>query len=388
MRVLFDHQCFSIQYYGGISNCFAQLAAAMPDNVTPVFGIAESNNRHLADLNLIPDLKPATVEVSNFLSTRKYPLKFELYKWATKLLPRTTSLGRNNLCSVSMLEQGDYDIFHATLYDPYFLEHLHGKPFVITIHDMIPELYFRKECSTVRHKKLLIEKASHIIAVSEKTKEDLISLTGISDERVSVIYHGAPDIEKSDGRPVMDFPYILFVGQRDDYKNFVPMVRCIAPVLENHPEIRLVCTSKDFKPSEITLLEELGIKDRTVHITAGNAELMNLYSHALCMIFPSLYEGFGIPILESWKTGCPLLLNKRSCFPEIAGDAALWFNLDSDPSSSDLANVLEHFLSDKSVKEELLKKQEQRLSLYSWKKSAAQLADVYQKVIQSNHSCL
>lgn len=381
MKVLYDYQCFMLQKYGGISNCFAQLAAAMPDGVSVEIGVEECSNMHLLDSGVIPGLRPARVELQNFISTRKFPLKFELHKLASNCLPWTTALGKNRRRTIELLKSANFDVFHPTEYDNYFLDYIGKKPFVMTVHDMIPELFFEKKGGNVLRKHIQIEKAAHVIAVSENTKADIVELLKVPEKKISVVYHGAPDMFECAPKPMFDFPYLLFVGQRAGYKNFVPMLRAIAPVMAEHPEIRLVCTSKDFSASEIALLRELGLEDRTIHMTAGNSELMNLYRHALCMIFPSRYEGFGIPILEAWQNGCPLLLNSRSCFPEIAGDAAVWFSLDDNPEESDLAQVLRNFLNNPEMREELIKKQEQRLSLYSWKKSAEKLADIYRSVI-------
>lgn len=381
MKVLYDYQCFMLQKYGGISNCFAQLAAAMPADIDVKIGVEECSNMHLLDSGVIPGLQPAKVELQNFISTRKFPFKYELHKLASDFLPGTTALGKNRRCTIEMLKSGDFDVFHPTEYDNYFLRYIGKKPFVMTVHDMIPELFFEKKGGNVLRKHIQIEKAAHVIAVSENTKADIIDLLKVPEKKITVIYHGAPDMIEYDSKPMFDFPYILYVGQRDGYKNFVPMLKAVAPVLAEHPEIRMVCTSKDFKESENALIHSLGLTDRVIHITAGNAQLMNLYHNALCMIFPSRYEGFGIPILESWQTGCPILLNRRSCFPEIAADAAIWFNLDENPEESDLAQVLGNFLNQPERREELLKKQEQRLKLYSWKKSAEKLANVYRSIL-------
>lgn len=370
-----------LQKYGGISNCFAQLAAAMPDGVQVQVGVEECSNMHLLDSGVIPGLQPARVELQNFISTRKFPLKYELHKFASACFPGTTSLGKNRRRTIELLRSGDFDIFHPTEYDNYFLKYIGKKPFVMTVHDMIPELFFEKKSGNVELKRIQIEKAAHVIAVSENTKADIIDLLKVPEKKISVVYHGAPDTIEYDSKPLFDFPYILFVGQRDGYKNFVPMIRAIAPVLEENPQIRLVCTSKSMNEKEIALLKELRIYDRVIHVTAGNSQLMNMYHNALCMIFPSRYEGFGIPILEAWHNGCPLLLNNRSCFPEIAADAAVWFNLDEDHSESDLPHVLRDFLAHPERREELIKKQEQRLSLYSWKKSAEKLADIYRSLL-------
>ena len=99
--------------------------------------------------------------------------------------------GRNLTYSINRIEKGDYDVFHPTFFDDYFVKHLNGKPFVLTIHDMIPELFSTSDKLQIENKKRLAQSASHIIAVSEKTKEDIVELLKIPEDKISVIYHGA-----------------------------------------------------------------------------------------------------------------------------------------------------------------------------------------------------
>ena len=106
---------------------------------------------------------------------------------------------------------------------------------------------------------------------------------------------------------------------------------------------------------------------------------MNLYAHALCFIYPSMNEGFGIPILEAYAACCPVFLNHKSCFPEIAADAAVYFHLDD--KDGDLLDQLVSFLQETpEQKKRLLDKQKERLSYFSWDKSVADLLKVYQLV--------
>ena len=112
----------------------------------------------------------------------------------------------------------------------------------------------------------------------------------------------------------------------------------------------------------------------------NDLELQNLYAHALCFIYPSAYEGFGIPILEAYRANCPVLLNEASCFPEIAQEAAVYFHLDDQ--LSDLDQVMEDFLrmTDRE-RDSLLEKQRERLSCFSWQKSAQKLIDLYNSLV-------
>ena len=246
---------------------------------------------------------------------------------------------------------------------------------------MIPELLSLKMGRQDRSKRILCEQAAHIIAVSEKTKNDMIDIFHVPEKKVSVIYHGAPDWHNSIERePIIEGDYILYVGLRGGYKCFMPMVKSLKPVLQMHHSINIVCTGPEFSVKEQKELQNLGISDRIIRHQVNDNDMQNLYAHALCFIYPSKYEGFGIPILEAYKAKCPVLLNYASCFPEIAQDAALFFHLDE--SGSDLGDTMACFLAmEQKEKDSLIQKQCRRLEAFSWEKSAKQLVEIYKTVV-------
>ena len=127
-------------------------------------------------------------------------------------------------------------------------------------------------------------------------------------------------------------------------------------------------------------MKDAGICNKVIHRYVNDQELQNLYAHALCFIYPSVYEGFGIPILEAYRANCPVLLNEASCFPEIAQEAAVYFHLNGQ--SSDLDQVMENFLrmTDRE-RNLLLERQRERLSCFSWQKSALKLTDLYKALV-------
>lgn len=382
MKVLYDYQAFS-QRFGGISNYFVQIIRNMPNDVQYEIAVSESNNVHLKDSGLI-DIENATQTVDSFITRYNFKGKSWLYNKYSSFFPRMTSLGRNRKRSIDSLKNGQYDLFHPTFFSDYFLPYLNGKPYVLTVHDMIPELFnkdFGKRNEQLVNKAKLVKGAAHVIAVSEKTKEDLISLLNVQDYRISVIYHGAPAYNVNEvAEPIISGRYILYVGNRDGYKNFMPMIKEMVPFLKNHVDIRLVCTGNPFNIVELKTFTDYHIRDQIIHIHPSDSDMEDLYRNALCFIFPSLYEGFGIPVLEAWQAGCPVLLNKKSCFPEIAKDAAIFFCLDEH--YSDLREVINKFVRMSEVEMRQLKqKQQNRLKEFSWRKSAEQLADIYRMVI-------
>lgn len=376
VRVLYDYQAFTWQKYGGVSNCFAQLIAHLPKEIRYHVAIKESDNVHLKGSG-ISDVRPIKLNGDNFLGRKFFPGKYRLYRYFSKIFPKLTADGKNSFEAINCLKQGDFDVFHPTFFDPYFLKYLNGKPFVLTIHDMIPELvYENHDDPQVARKALLAKKASHIIAVSEKTKDDIINVLHIPEEKITVIPHG---VVKCEPKPVdINYKYILYVGGRNlPYKNFRPMVKSLSAFLKTHKDVYLLCTGADFTNEERELFRDLNIYAQVKHKCCSDAELAWLYSKALLFVFPSLYEGFGIPILEAYQYGCPVFVNNSSCFPEVCGDAAIYFELNSKQDT--LGNAINSFLSGGN-RAALLSLQSERLKKYSWDKSSKMLAEVYKRV--------
>lgn len=378
MRILYDYQIFQWQRVGGISNSFINLIQNLPSTAEFQIGIKDSDNVHLKESGLV-QVRPFSSE-QNFLTNRYFYGKGYLFRWFSAIFPSINSREVNRKYSIDLLKSGQFDVFHPTFFEDYFLPYLNGTPYVFTVHDMITEKFKTGDILQTNNKKTLVDRASHIIAVSNNTKQDLMDIFNVPESKITVIYHGASEIMPSKDFVVGVDKYILFVGQRGGYKNFIPMVKSLLPVLERHQDIKIICTGADFSLQERSLFKENGLQDRVIHKSPSDAELRALYANALCFVFPSLYEGFGIPILEAWKCGCPVILNKKSCFPEIAKDAAVFFTLDNN--YSDLDRVMESFLTmPENEKDLLLQRQNKRLQDFSWKKSAEMLLDVYRGVM-------
>lgn len=384
MKVLYDPQAFDMQTHGGVSRCFAELYAHRPAFVDASISIKETNNVYLKDLGF-PEagdvykhfLCAKDTKLKHFLFKLTYNLKYGKFsRWDKRPLI-------NQYETESVIKRGDFDIFHPTFYDDYFLRLIGKKPFIITVHDMIPEI-FSIDHSQAKQKLAVIPKAAHIIAVSGQTKKDLVRIMNVPEEKVSVVYHGAdeePYIPSSTA-PFAE-EYILYVGSRYVYKNFTAFCKSCVGILKRHPQLKIVCTGVPFSPEEIQLFESLGIKDRMLHrFVQTRQELFDLYHYAITFVYPSKYEGFGIPILEAYKADCPVMLNRASCFPEIAGDAAVFFDLNSEKSDfEEQFETLYRLMGDE--RGELIQRQRERMKLYSWSKSAAQLADVYKDVLKN-----
>jgi mannosyltransferase len=168
--------------------------------------------------------------------------------------------------------------------------------------------------------------------------------------------------------------YVVFVGSRVSYKNFPLLVKA----LRHLPDLRLfVVGGGQFSRSELTLLERL-LSGRYFH--QGNItidRLKHIYSHAVCLVYPTAYEGFGIPVLEAMATGCPVIAMKSSSIPEVAGDAAV---LLEGPDERDLADAILQ-VSRSDMRQDLIAKGIERARLFSWDATFEKTRTVYEALL-------
>ncbi len=386
MKVFYDSQAFDMQTHGGVSRYISEIYQNRPSDVEAYIGAIETDNVYLRQLGY-PN---SGYTYDHFIAQGNFPMKKILYKAFYNIKyghadqwDHTPKL--NQYYSESLLKKGDFDVFHATYFDGYFLKPLGNRPFVLTVHDMISELYpnfYERNHPLVTGKQLLVPKATHIIAISERTKKDLMRIMHVPEEKISVIYHGVdPTPYHPTKERLYDYEYILFVGERHFYKNFNLFCQEIIPVLKRHKELRIICTGKPFTKEEQQMFEQYGVSRQFKHtFVKTNQEFMDLYHHAVAFVYPSAYEGFGMPILEAYKADCPVMLNRASCFPEIAGDAAIYFDFNKKTSRlEEQFETLYHLNSNE--RESLLTLQRKRLSHYSWAKSVQKHVDVYRQLV-------
>jgi glycosyltransferase involved in cell wall biosynthesis len=224
--------------------------------------------------------------------------------------------------------------------------------------------------------KEVIKNANRLIAISENTKKDLIDILNVNPDKIDVIYHGYSSIGPNNKTENND-RYILYVGRRGEYKNFRVFVQAISPLLKREKDLQLICAGDPFEPEEMMFLSKLGISSQTFALTIGDDRLNNLYSNASVFVFPSLYEGFGLPILEAFANSCPVCLSNTSCFPEIAGIAGAYF----DPYDHDsILSAIEKVIYNKDYARTLIREGHNRLKNFSWTKTAEETLKTYNKV--------
>lgn len=366
MKILYDHQIFTSQVFGGISRYFAELMNRFHDDSGVEFELAlrYSNNSYLQGAGW-SHCRP-------FFPGRRF-------------FGKTTLLTMlNDMTGRPSIKSGKYDIFHPTYYNPYYLALIGKRPAVVTVYDMTHELYpelFAANDRTVSWKQAVLSRAERIIAISENTKRDLLRCYRLDEKRVTVV-HLASSLQGSGGTrvlPGLPANYLLFVGQRGGYKNFPSFVRALVPVMCENPELSIVCAGGGaFSPRERQMLAELGIDSRVRQYPAEDELLVSLYRGAMAFVFPSLYEGFGIPVLEAFSCGCPVLLSNRSSLPEIGGEAALYF----DPEDEDsLLHAATRLMGDAGLRQSLAALGRARAGAFSWEKVARETKAVYETLL-------
>jgi glycosyltransferase involved in cell wall biosynthesis len=387
LKVLYDHQIFSRQKYGGISRYFCEIINHLPAEIKRDIVIQYSDNVYLRQQKSGSDIKDLFDPKFEFLNGIEFKGKGRLFQLAKKINPQkyldAETLNRN--LTIEYLKNQDFDVFHPTYYDDYFLKYIGDKPFVLTIHDMNHELYPEFYSSTdelefVKTKANLANKASHVIAVSENTKKDIIQVLGIKENKISVIYHAA-SIAKGVVKENLELPekYFLYVGDRAaEYKNFKFMARALVPLLNAHRNLYVLCTGREFDNKENNFFLHLGSKDQFISKFVPDNLFFDIYQKAIAVILPSYYEGFGIPILEAFHSNCPVVLANASCFPEIARDAALYF----EPKSMEsLREQVYKILNNDSLRNNLIQKGQNRVKDFSWEMSTQKTLDVYNSVV-------
>lgn len=270
-----------------------------------------------------------------------------------------------------------------------------GVPSALVVHDMMyfihPEVYKRSDQFYTRNlMRLSIPRANQIIAVSHNTKKDLEDIfPKIPGERMSVVHENSlpkftqecTEAELDAFRKKHSLPkdYLLFTGSLSPRKNLERLLQVFATI-QDKVEYDLVITGgKAWKQRTIfQVLEELGLEKR-VHILGfvEDEDMPLLYKGARVYIYPSLYEGFGIPVLEAYNAGVPVLCSNVSSIPEVAGEAAVYF----DPTNNeDMAQKIVDAVNNDALLAELKEKGAARAQEFSWKRSSQQIIDILRRV--------
>lgn len=366
MKIAYDYQIFGWQEYGGISRYFYELA----------------NNIALSSMAEVALISP--LYINSYLQAACEELLI-----MGRRVPAIRRTGRiyravNQILALPLMHGFSPDIVHETYYSTSRRAPKRSKV-VLTVFDMIHERYpesFAAWDTSSKEKAAAVKRADHIVCISENTRRDLIEILDVEPERTSVVHlgfaltNGSAGIAAGPARP-----YLLYVGSRGGYKNFEALLRAFAfsRELRNTYEL-LAFGGGAFNAKERGLLAELGVSDGSVRQVAGDdARLADLYRNASVFVYPSLYEGFGIPPLEAMSFDCPVACSNSSSIPEVVGEAAMLF----DPHSVDsITTALLDLSGDSVMRNTLIARGRERLKVFSWKNCADQTMDIYGSLIK------
>lgn len=391
MRIAFDHQAFCLQKTGGISRYYCRLASELSRHADRV----NTQSEHDVDVRIFAPLyrnqylQHVPGKVVHGYPVSNYP-------------PKTASLcvAANGLLAKHLIKRWHPDVVHETYFSATATAP-QSCPSVLTVFDMISELAESESGHTINHFKssnkfAAVKRADHVICISEQTRQDLIRLFDVPEKKVSVVYLGCDEeinsmMNKRKNRATSaqlnSFggnanrrPYLLYVGLRDGYKNFNNLIRAIGCSTQLKTSFDLVAFGGGvFNASEWALFKELGFRHDQIRQQGGSDEVLNaLYKNAAAFVYPSTYEGFGLPPLEAMAQHCPVVSSHSSSMPEVIGDAAQYF----DPHSIDsMTFAIEAVVYSTARAQELVELGSERIKLFSWQRCADNTLTVYRSLL-------
>jgi glycosyltransferase involved in cell wall biosynthesis len=365
VKINIDYQIFLIQKYGGVSRYFTRLFENIQELgvdieiISPIY-----QNQYLK-------------EISDFNKRRGY--------WIEKIPPKTMTLLNfaNNFIGGKISKNSKPDIIHESYYSLKPTFNVTTAKRIVTVYDMIHEKFsycFNSNDKTTLLKKASIERADHVICISHSTKDDLCEIFDTDPSKISVV-HLAFDTNSPQLLNELNLkPYLLYVGSRSGYKNFESLLRAVSgnEMLKDNFDI-IAFGGGNFTSKEYSLIKSCNFNFDSVKQVSGDDILLNqLYRNASAFVYPSLYEGFGLPPLEAMFHNCPVVCSNTSSIPEVVGEAGQYFDpLDIESQSNAIMSVL----FDNDLRNRLIIKGKERINSFSWGKCASETVAIYNKVL-------
>lgn len=292
--------------------------------------------------------------------------------------------------------KAEVDLFHVPYFAPPYFPRT---PTVVTIHDVIPlRLPAYRAAARTKAYMSLVARAAHkatlIITVSQHAKQDMIEALKLPSERIHVIYEAAGDeyhpindpavLAAARARYGLGERYIFYIGGLDVRKNVSQLVRAFAHLYRqlNDPNLQMFLSGNPDKqrgplfPDPRPVAAELGISDQVIYHFVEDEDKPAIYSGASAFVFPSLYEGFGLPPLEAMSCGAPVICSNRTSLPEVVGDAAI--SVDPDDIQA-LVEAMHRVLTNSELRADLKARSLQRTAQFSWHKAATETIAVYEE---------
>jgi len=372
MRVLYDGAIFALQRAGGINRYAANLIAHLPPSVRAILLSDGPPNLNFPDCR--------TVELQTRGGRR----------WARPF--RSVHRWRQRRALAQLEASVEADILHPTYYTLLSSTCLskHRLPVVLTVYDLIHERFSaildpRGEMAATKRRAIF--RADAIICPSQSAKRDLMEIYGIPEANITVIplasglpmqrlYH--PDAAPGDSVAALDRPYFLYVGSRAPYKNFDRAVQALRLVVARRPDVLLLAVGSPFGARERRRIRQSAMEHH-VHACGpvDDDRLAHLYRNSVALVYPSLYEGFGIPPLEAMACGTAVVCSNVASLPEVVGDAAMVF----DPYDTEfLAALMLELLDSPTTRSALIERGYRQAARFHWNRTARQTYEIYQSV--------
>ena len=358
MEILFDGEVFRFQKAGGINRYFAEIVSGLPPDWKPtITGVKAFGQNVPCHPNLRVENPPA------FRPQRA--MQYYGRRWWKPRIARRVKL------------------FHPTYY--YFTSHFRLSdftcPIVTTVYDMIYARFPGQAEGPVgvsRSQREAVLRADRIVCISRYTEQDLLELIPEVAEKTTVIHLGSSFQAVESGNPneIFEEPAFLFVGGRGGYKNFLLLLRAFARAVTIRPGIRLNVAGAPLTPEERWQIYFLGITDRVTSIEyPDEAALKKLYRRSVALLYPSRYEGFGIPPLEAMACGTIAVTGNTTSLPEVVGDGGIMLNpADEDAWTEHIVKLSEPFPERAGLLERGRRHQEQ----FSWAECVRRHVEIYE----------
>lgn len=364
IKVCFDYKAFFEQPLGGVSKYIVEL------------------NKSLNNLDCDAKIL-SPFHINKYLINDKYSnciLKFNNH------YPRFTRQifeELNKILVKSHIKKINPSIFHFTDFNNFYLNETKIKK-ITTVYDLIHEkfekLYKLPKDYKVK-KKIFLKKMDHIICISNNTKKDLIDFYNIDENKINVVHLGIIQEKEEKLKEIQlepKKPFILFVGSRKRYKNFLGFLKAFSLSKNLINDFDIVCFGNQlFSEEENLAIDNLKLRENMYLVMGDDNELNNYYKNAELFIFPSLYEGFGLPMLEAMKNGCAISCSNTSSLQEIGEGVADFFSPNDEES---ILNSLKKVLYSKDYQKKLIKNGYNKVSKFSWNNCAKSTLEVYKKV--------
>jgi len=361
VHVALDEQIFAIQPYGGISRLFYEKASAFVRD--PSLGVSvEPLNATVVNEYLLGDSELATA------------LRVRRSSGSYIALARYFARGHKDT---------SVEIVHNTFYLPRGLSSHPRARRVVTVYDMIPELLpnTRRKMDFLTEKHKYVQRADQVICISESTRNDLLRVYPDIHSSITIAYPGVGS-QFTPAAPILagvpEF-YVLHVGNRGSYKDGETLIRAFAGIASRFPDVTLFLVGGGpLTKAEKNMCEYFGILGRVTQLSVSDADMPSVYAQALVTVFPSRYEGFGLPAVEALACGCPLVLADTSSLPEVGGKAAHYF----PPGDADtLAEMLEQLLDSDSLRVANREIGFNQASKFTWRGYAEANANAYRAAL-------